>query len=421
TGTTSQAVTITPNPSPTITGTFAVCQGASATLNAPTGLASYAWSNGATTSSITPSAAGTYTVTVTNANGCTGTTSQAVTINANPVPVISGTFSACQGASATLNAAPAGAASYLWNNGATSASISPNTSGTYTVTVTLVGGCSGSSSQAVTINPNPAPAITGTFAVCQGANASLNTTPGLTSYVWSNGASTPGINPNIAGTYTVTVTNASGCTGTTSQLVTINANPATAIVGTFAVCQGSSATLNATPGLTSYQWSNGSSAGTINPSATGTYTVTVTNSNGCTGTTSQAVVINPNPTPVISGTFAVCSGSAATLNAPAGLASYSWSNGASSATINPSTAGTFTLTVTDANGCVGSTSQLVTINANPVPVITGNFVACQGSTTTLNAPAGFTYAWNSGATTSTINPCVAGLYTVTVTDANGCT
>ncbi|MFM2189866.1 MAG: hypothetical protein RL491_252, partial [Bacteroidota bacterium] len=312
TGTTSQAVTINSNPVPAITGTFAVCQGATATLNAPSGMTSYSWSNGASTSSITPSVAGSYTVTVTNANGCTGTTSQLVTINANPVPVISGTFSACQGASATLSATPAGAASYLWSNGATSASISPNTSGTYTVTVTLAGGCSGSSSQAVSINPNPSPAIAGTFAVCQGANASLNATPGLTSYAWSNGATTAGINPNVAGTYTVTVTNANGCTGITSQLVTINANPAPAIAGTFTVCQGTSATLNATPGLTSYLWSNGATSATINPAATGTYTVTVTNSNGCTGTTSQAVLVNNNPTPAITGTFAVCSGNSAT-------------------------------------------------------------------------------------------------------------
>ncbi|MFN9596230.1 MAG: choice-of-anchor L domain-containing protein [Bacteroidota bacterium] len=422
TGTTSQVVTINPNALPVITGTFAACQGSTATLNAPTGMTSYSWSNGATTTSINPSIAGTYTVTVTNANGCTGSTSQAVTINTNPVPVISGTFSACQGASATLNAAPAGAASYVWSNGATSASISPNVTGTYTVTVTLAGGCSGSSSQAVTINPNPSPTIAGTFAACQGASASLNATPGLTTYSWSNGSTTSGINPTVAGTYTVTVTNINGCTGTTSQLVTINPNPAPAIAGTFTVCQGTSATLNATAGLTSYQWSNGATSATINPNATGTYTVTVTNSNGCTGTTSQAVLVNNNPTPVITGTFAVCSGSSATLNAPAGMTNYVWSNGVTTSAINPSTAGTFTVTVTDANGCVGSTSQLVTINSNPVPTISGTFVACQGNAAALNTTAGLsTYSWSNGASTASINPSVSGTYTVTVTNASGCT
>ena len=420
TGTTSQLVTINPNPAPTITGTFTVCQGSTASFNATPGLSGYLWSNGATSATINPAATGTYTVTVTDINGCTGVTSQAAIINPNPTPIISGTFAVCSGNAATLNG-PVGMSIYSWSNGASSPSINPSTGGTYSLTVTDINGCIGSTSQLVTINSNPVPVITGSFIACQGSATTLNASSGLSSYSWSNGASTATINPTVAGAYTVTVTDVNGCTGTTSQIVTINANPVPAITGTFTVCQGTNATLNATTGLASYQWSNGSTSATINPSASGNYTVTVTNSNGCTGFTSQAVVINPNPTPVISGTFAVCAGSAATLNAPAGLASYSWSNGASSASINPSTAGTFTVTVTDANGCVGTTSQVVTINSNPVPTISGTFVACQGNTTTLNAPIGFTYSWSSGATTSTINPGTAGLYTVTVTDANGCT
>ncbi|MFN5222641.1 MAG: PKD domain-containing protein, partial [Bacteroidota bacterium] len=420
TGTTSQLVTINPNPAPAIVGTFTVCQGASATLNATAGLTSYQWSNGATSATINPNATGTYTVTVTNSNGCTGTTSQAVLVNNNPTPAITGTFAVCSGSSATLNA-PAGMTNYVWSNGATTSAINPITAGTFSVTVTDANGCVGSTSQLVTINSNPVPTISGTFVACQGNTTTLNASPGLASYTWSNGATTSSINPTVAGTYTVTVTSASGCSGATSQLVTINANPTPAIAGTFAVCQGASASLNATPGLTSYQWSNGATSASINPNATGTYTVTVTNSNGCTGTTSQAVIVNNNPTPVITGTFAVCSGSSATLNAPAGMTNYVWSNGATTSAINPSAAGTFTVTVTDVNGCVGSTSQLVTINSNPVPTISGTFVACQGNTTTLNAPAGFTYSWNNGASSGTINPGAAGLYTVTVTDANGCT
>jgi len=422
TGTTSQAVTINANPTPAISGTFAVCQGTSATLNAPVGQASYLWSNGATTPTITPTVAGTYTVTVTSASGCTGSASQAVTVNANPVPTISGTFSVCQGSAAALTAAPAGAASYLWSNGATSATINPVAAGNYTVTVTLAGGCSGTSSQSVTINPNPAPAISGTFAVCSGSAATLNGPAGFTSYAWSNGASTSSISPTVAGNYTLTVTNSNGCTGTTSQAVTLFTNPSPTIAGTFTVCQGTAATLNATPGLSTYVWSNGASTANINPTTSGTYTVTVTNANGCTGTVSQAVVVNPNPVPFITGTFTVCSGNAATLNGPLGVTTYAWSNGANTQTINPTTAGTYTLTVTNANGCIGTTSQAVIVNANPAPAISGNFVACQGNTTTLNATAGLSsYSWSNGATTATINPSTAGTYTVTVTNASGCT
>ena len=241
------------------TGTFAVCQGFNAALNATAGLNSYLWSNGATAASITPNTSGTYTVTVTNSNGCTGSISQLVTINPNPTPAITGTFTVCSGAAASLNA-PAGMTSYAWSNGASSASISPGTAGTYTVTVTNANGCIGSTSQAVVVNNNPVPVISGNFVACQGFNTALNATPGMSVYNWSNGAASAGITPGVAGTYTVTVTDANGCIGSTSQLVTINPNPTPAITGTFAVCQGFNAALNATAGLNSYLWSNGATA-----------------------------------------------------------------------------------------------------------------------------------------------------------------
>ncbi|MFN5323807.1 MAG: choice-of-anchor L domain-containing protein, partial [Bacteroidota bacterium] len=365
----AQAVIVNPNPVPAITGTFSVCSGSSATLNAPAGMSSYSWSNGAATSSINPSTAGTYTVTVTTANGCTGSASQAVAITSNPTPTIAGNFTVCQGTNATLTAS-AGFASYQWNTGASTASISPSTSGFYTVTVTVAGGCTGTTTQQVTVNPNPTPSISGVFNACQGSTATLTANAGYASYSWSSGTASASISPNTAGTYTVTVVDANGCVGNTSQQVNIFANPAPAITGTFSACTGSAAALNATPGLSSYQWSSGSTASTINPTATGTYTVTVTNSNGCTGVTSQAVIIHTNPTPVITGTFSVCSGNQATLNAPAGMSSYAWSNGTTTASINPTVAGNYTVTVTDGNGCVGSTSQAVAINTNPSPIIT---------------------------------------------------
>ncbi|MFM8918236.1 MAG: beta strand repeat-containing protein, partial [Bacteroidota bacterium] len=390
-----------------------------ATLNAPAGMTNYVWSNGATTAAINPSTAGTFTVTVTDANGCVGSTSQLVTVNNNPVPTISGTFIACQGNTTTLNA-PSGF-TYSWSTGATTATINPSVAGTYTLTVTNASGCTGTTSQLVTINANPVPGIVGTFAACQGSSATLNATPGLTSYQWSNGATSATINPNATGTYTVTVTNSNGCTGTTSQAVVINNNPTPVISGTFAVCSGSSATLNAPAGMTNYVWSNGATTPAINPSTAGTFTVTVTDANGCVGSTSQLVTINSNPVPTISGTFVACQGNTTTLNAPAGF-TYSWNTGATSATINPSVAGTYTVTVTNTSGCTGTTSQLVTINANPAPAIAGTFTVCQGTNATLNATPGLTsYQWSNGATTATINPNATGTYTVTVTNSNGCT
>ncbi|MFN5224045.1 MAG: beta strand repeat-containing protein, partial [Bacteroidota bacterium] len=407
-------------PPPTINGTASICQGSSTTLSVSGSYLSYLWSTGATTSSITTSAAGTYTVTVTDFSGCVNTASRTVVVNSNSAPTITGNLSVCFGSAATLNAS-SGFVSYLWNTGATTSSISTTTSGNYTVTVTNSFGCTGTASQTATINPKPTPTITGTFDVCQGNSALLNATPGFVSYLWSNGATSSSIGPTTAGTYTVTVTNANGCTGVASQAVTIASNPAPVITGVFTVCQGNLALLNATLGFNSYLWSTGATTSSINTTAAGTYTVTVTNASGCTGSKSQVVTVNPSATTTISGVFSACQGASTTLTATSGFNSYLWSTGASTQTINPTASGTYTVTVTNASGCTGSASQSVNIIATPTPSITGTFSICQGSAATLTASSGFSsYNWNTGANTQTINPTTAGTYIVTVTNANGC-
>ncbi|MFN9596816.1 MAG: HYR domain-containing protein [Bacteroidota bacterium] len=423
TGTNNTTVTVNQNPSPSITGTFNPCSGSAATLTATAGFNSYLWSNGAITQTINTTVAGTYTVTVTDSNGCTGSVSQAVTFTPNPTPTISGTFTVCQGFAATLTAS-AGFTTYLWSTGANTQTIYPNSAGNYTVTVTDANGCMGSASQTVVVNNNPTPAIGGNFSICQGSTSTLTASSGFNAYLWNTGATTTSINTTTAGTFTVTVTDGNGCTGSTSQSVVVNTNPTTSISGTFSVCQGTAATLSAGSGFNTYLWNTGANTQTINPTAAGTYTVTVTNNNGCTGSASQAVTVITNPVPNITGTFAVCQGNAATLTATSGYATYLWNTGATTQTINPTVAGTYTVTVTASGGCSGSKSQVVTINANPTPSITGTTTICQNSSTTLTATAGFSsYAWSTGATTAaiTVTPSTSTTYTVTVTNSNGCT
>jgi hypothetical protein len=216
-----------------------LCVGASATLTA-TGGTSYSWSTGATTAAITVSAAGTYSVTVVNDMGCSGTASTAIIVNALPTPAITVTDNSgttpndgvvCQGASATLTAS--GGTSYIWSTGATTAAITVNTANNYTVTVTNANGCTATATSAITVNPLPTPAIS--FAetsgvanndgiICSGASATL-TASGGTSYVWSNGFTTTSISVSVAGTYTVTATNANGCQNTATATITVNPLP----------------------------------------------------------------------------------------------------------------------------------------------------------------------------------------------------
>jgi hypothetical protein len=426
TGNTTRTVTVNPLPTPSISGVNTICAGNNTTLSASGG-ASYVWSTGATTSSITvsPTQTTTYTVTATNINGCSASVSQAVTVNLAPTPSISGTNSICSGASTTLTAS--GGNSYVWSTGATTSSItvSPTQTTTYTVTATGSNGCAAAATRTVTVNPAPTPSITGTNSVCIGNSTTL-TASGGTSYVWSTGATTASItvSPTQTTTYTVTATNGNGCTGNTTRTVTVNPLPTPSISGVNTICAGNSTTLSASGG-TSYAWSNGSTSSsiTVSPGQTTTYTVTATNSNGCSASVSQAVTVNPAPIPNISGTNSICSGASTTLTASGGN-SYVWSTGATSAsiTVSPTQTTTYAVTATGSNGCTASTNQTVTVSPAPNPVIAGTNTICSGNSTTLTASGGTSYVWSTGATSAsiTVSPTQTTTYTVTVTNGNGC-
>ncbi len=416
----SRTVTVNPLPTPSITGTIVFCQGNNSTLNAGAGYTNYLWSTGATTQTINVTTPSNYIVTVTNANGCSKSTNAVVTVNANPVPVITGPLAFCSGNSTTLSAT-AGYPGYLWSNGATTQTISSALANTFTVTVTNVNGCTGIASATTVVNALPSPVISGNNSICQNTSSTLNAGAGYSSYLWSTGALTPSINATVTGAYTVTVTDANTCSKSTSFNLTVNPLPVPVITGVNAFCQGASSTLNAGAGFNSYLWSTGSTSQTLPVSTQATYTVTVSNAFGCTASTSQFVTVHALPTPIITGANGICTGSTATLNAGTGYSSYLWSTGAITASITPSIANTYTVTVTNVNNCSASASKALTIFALPAPAITGNNVVCQGISSTFDAGAGYTqYLWSTGATSQTIPVNTANTFSVTVTDANGC-
>ncbi len=419
-GSANTAVVVSNNPVPNITGVLSFCSGSSTIINGGPGFSSYLWNTGATTANLIVTAGGNYTVTVTNAAGCTGIANTSVTMNPLPLPNITGPTSICQGQSSSLNAG-GGFASYQWNNGATTQTVSVNSTGIYTVTVTNAFGCSNTDNQAVSVNPLPAPAVTGVNEICAGSNTIFDAGPGFNSYLWNTGAVTQTITAASAGTYTVTVTNIFGCSASATRTLTVNPNPIPVITGNNSICQGQSTLINAGGGYASYLWNNGMSSQFLSVNATGNYVVTVTDNKGCVGSASQLVTVHNLPTPAITGIKDICAGSAASLNAGGGYSGYLWNNGATTQVITPSSAGTFTVTVTDVNGCIGSASSAVTVNPLPIPAITGNLTICQGETTTLDAGAGYaSYLWSNGAVSQTLNTGQPGPFTVTVTDINGC-
>ncbi|TNF47856.1 MAG: T9SS type A sorting domain-containing protein [Bacteroidetes bacterium] len=446
-GTTVTVNALPSQPSISAGGPTTFCDGGSVTLTSTPGT-SYLWSTGATTASISPTTSGNYTVQVTNASGCQSIASTAtvVTVNSLPAqPTISagGATTFCDGGSVTLTSSAG--TSYLWSNGATTASISPTTSGTYSVQVTNAAGCQSTASAGTTVTVNALPAqptITagGPTTFCQGGSVTLTSSAG-SSYLWSDGSMSSSINPNSTGTYTVQVTNAAGCQSVASNpiTVTVNALPNAPIISPNAAttfCAGGTVNLASSAGIT-YLWSNGSTAASIDVTTSGTFTVQITGPNGCQSPASAPTTVTVNPLPTIS-TGTVTNPTSCTVGNGSigvngtGTGTLSWSGAASGsmtgtslpATISNLNNGTYQISFTDGNGCASNTlsTTLSAPSAPAAPSITagGATTFCEGGAVTLTSSAGNAYAWSTGETTASITVNASGNYTVSITDASGC-
>ncbi len=414
---------------PTITVTIGndttLCAGQSITLTPSGGpYVSYNWSNGATTSSITVSAAGNYSVTVNDGN-CDFVSNTVVLGNYPPTNPALADAGACTGDSVTLNAAN-GLTNITWSTGATTTSITVYADGDYSYTATDANGCTAvSDTSTVTFGPSPVPAVTASpETICAGGSSTLDAgvSGGAYSYNWSNGGNQQTTTVSAVGTYTVTVSNGS-CSATGSVSVYQYSHAPVTLDNDTLVCPNSSVTVTPSGApYASYNWSNGATTPTISVTAAGNYWVTVNDGNcnyvSDTFTLSNYPVVHPNLPDTT-----VCQGTPVTLNSANGLTNVTWSTGATTASINVSTSGTYWYSATDANGCsVSSDTALVTFTQTPVVAPTASpDTICQGGSSTLAANAtgtNLTYVWNTTETTPTILVGTAGTYSVTVSSGN---
>ena len=410
-------------PQVSIIGTSEICEGQSTALTVSgDGITQYAWSNGDHNPSTTVNAAGQYYVTVSNMYGCTASASRGVVVHELPSPQISGNQTICRGSSTTLMAS--GGVNYLWNTGNTGSnlSVSPSSNQTYTVTASNAYGCMASTSVSVTVNALPTVTFSGNTAFCAGSSTSITAT-GASTYSWSNGGQNATVVISNAGTYTVTATDAQNCSNTANVTVTMNANPNVQIAGPDYICFGGVSNLTAS-GADTYVWTTGetTSAISVSPAATSTYSVTGYDTNGCHTSSSKVVNVEALPEITVSGVKTICAGQSTTLTATGGT-SYQWSTGGTgnSITVSPAASQSYVVTVTNALGCSSSLETPVTVNSLPVVTFTGDTEMCEGNTLTITAGGGNAYAWSTGASTPTITVSEAGYYTVTVTNSNNCT
>ena len=415
------SVTIEQNDLPTVSiiGDDSFCEGEFSILDAGGSFSTYAWSDGSSGQTLTVSTDGTYIVTVTDASGCTNETSIDITTSLLPIPEITGPEDFCTGSSVSLDAGGP-YTTYIWSDGSTTQSIDVGAGNTYSVTVTNAGGCTGEVAFVLTENPDLSPAITGTLELCEGDNTTLDVGT-YDTYIWSDGTTGQTIEVDATGSYSVTVTDANGCTGETSVAVAVNTIPVVMISGDDAFCEGANSLLDAGGPFVDYVWSEGSSGQTITVATTGTYSVVVTDVNGCTNETSINVSVDPLPVPEITGPEEFCTGSSVALDAGGPFEIYAWSDGSSTQTIDADEGTTYSVTVTNAEGCTGETQFILIENPDLTPAIAGTLAFCIGDNTVLDAGDFDTYIWNDGTTGQTIEVDGAGSYSVTVTDDNGCT
>ncbi|MFL6248501.1 MAG: beta strand repeat-containing protein [Thermoanaerobaculia bacterium] len=418
--TVSNTFGINPPPVFNIVGPATSCAGSPVTLDAGN-FASYAWSNSATTRTITvsPTSTQTYSVTVTDSNGCTASDSHTVTVSANPAATITAPPAVCANANGNASVASQAGATYAWtiaNGTIVGATNGPNitftagATGNVALSVDVTAGtCTTSGSANVIINATPIVNIAGPTATCAGAPVTLDA-GNFAFYSWSTGATTQTItvSPASTQTYSVTVTDGNGCTASDSHTVTVSTNPTATITAPAAVCANTNgnASVASQAGAT-YAWTvtNGTIVGAANgpnitftAGAAGNVALSVNVTAGtCSSNGSTNVPITAPPVVTITGPTSVCASTPFTLDAGSGFTSYLWSTGATSPSITvtqTNASQTYSVTVSN-GGCSATDTHTVTASGPNATITAPSSVSehATGLSASVPAQAGAAYVW----------------------------
>jgi len=395
-----------------IVGENTVCENDMVTLTVNDGI-EFLWNTGETTKSIIVGD-GVYRVTVTNISSCVASTSFIVNELSLPNIMINGQKEICKGEFSNLTAE--GGIEYLWSNQERTSIVAVEP-GNYSVTVTNENGCSSEESVEVIELPLPIVNITGNNTVCISETVELMAVGGV-EYLWSNQENTQIVSV-VSGTYSVTVTNEIGCSASKDFTISDLPSPSASISGNSLVCLNEVTEIIAQGGII-YKWSNNAESPNIFVTE-GFYSVTVTNIDGCTASVSKVIQKSPDPNLEISGINSICEGEVTQLTATGGQF-YTWSTGATTSSVNVGP-GVYSVTATNEFNCSATLSTSISGKAKPNAMIQGPKSICSGQSATLLASGGISYSWNTGAQTATLiaTPSVTTMYTVTVTNSNGCT
>ena len=461
----------------TNTGGSSTCGGLPFTLNGPSGFDNYSWTpppgnspGTSSTSSINASVAGTYTLHA-SLNTCSTTAAYTFTYNVQPGPIPNFTNTAASSCSGSLTftstSSPNGGppiTNYTWEWGdgtpnGTGINSAHSFSNVGTNTVTLVvtnGACIDSISQTVVVPPHPISSFT-LANNCLNAVSNFASTAtaaaGIASQNWSFGDGNHGSGTTTSNTYTVAgsypvtlvITDNNSCTDSVTHNIIINPLP-TITANNPTICGGQQTGTITAGGAVTYTWNPTTNLTPItassmagSPTVTTVYTITGTDANGCVNATTSTITAGPLP-PVTVNSPTICLGQQTATLTAGGAATYSWNPAAgltpisvNSAIGSPAITTIYTVTGTDASGCVNTATTSITVNALPLPTATSNTPCASQQALVLNCPLNgmSSYAWsgpssyvspvqNPTITIANVTAAATGTYTVLVIDANSC-
>ncbi|MEM1215154.1 MAG: hypothetical protein AAGJ82_05695, partial [Bacteroidota bacterium] len=422
-GTTNTTLANHPEPQLSIDAPAGVCSGSTVSLNAPATFATYQWSTTANTAAISTSTAGVYQLTITDENGCAAADTVTLASFALPTFTLVGDPAFCAGNSTIFSIENPNDWQLNWSNGSTADSTLVDAPGLLGLLVTDENGCSDTTSINVAELPLPSPTIDGELLFCPEGSTTLSVVESYPSYQWPGGVTTASLAVAQTGDYTVTVTDAQGCNGTATASVANHPPPTFQLVAPEGICAESSYLVQGPTGFDAYQWSDGSTNTTYSLPAGESVALTITDANTCSAADTVSLLSYALPMPSLTGNLSFCTDNTTTLGVETlEEVTYEWSTGATTDTLLISQAGDYAVTVTDNNGCTGVAAAGVTEVANLSPSIQGQTPFCPGTSTTLSSTAAYaTYLWSNNGETASIEISEPGLYTLSVTDEQGCT
>ncbi len=392
------------------------------TLDAGNAGSTYLWSDNSTDQNLIVNESGDYTVTITSADNCIAVATASVSLNSPAIPQLNDNYEGC-------GAVPLDplvtAATYLWSTGAQTKTINALATGDYSVQVITDQLCIGQDATHVDVYEIPVFTLGNDLVGCAGEQFNLQGSSSQpVTYLWSTSATTPSIAVTTTGIYSLKLTTDHGCEYTDDVSVLFNPVPVLAFPDNLTSC--GNYVLNAgNPGST-YLWSNGSTASTLNVVQSGVYAVTVTTSKNCSSQDQVNVTINPLPIIDLGNDQTLCHGKTTTLDAGNFTGTYEWSDNSSGRYLQVGSSGNYSVTLTNGLGCSATDQVNVTIRPALGLELGEDRLLCGNGGLFLSAGVdNVTYAWGSNtgltATTKDIRPTLAGTYWISIRDAFNCT